>query len=705
MKRLLLSLILLVVLASSASSVSGLQEVWTFTDTDFWSMTVDDNFEYVYSGGVDNVLRKINATDATEIWNFTGHTSLVNTIETDDNGNIYSGSWDDTIRKIASNGTQLWKYTGHSNRVYGIVIGNNNEYVYSVASDDTVRKLNASDGSEIWVNTDSPGDTIDIDIDNAGNLYVAGSNIFMKIDSNGNQIWNYTEEDGRAVYSDSSVFLGTDNGNLIKLDSSDGSVLWDKSIFDSLFIHSMDADPDGYIYMGGSNGLAAKASSDGNIVWKTSLHSRRVTDIVIDNNGNIYTSSLDETIKKTLDECGDNNLSTKCLCVPNLNDWENITTEITTEYCVVNDTLILNNGTIDVGIDKRIDLIDGSKLYGDSTHLVSESYYGSPSKKFNISGNSTIENLSIDCYGDRSGRIDNNEDTYFSMKNVNITGCSVNIYGMQDVNFENVVDSGRLYIDDVYNLTVSSSIFNMDDEITIRGDSNVYFTDNIINRTSGSTIIELYETYSSNIYTEFSNNTINGNVIAEEDYSNIYNFYDNTFYNSVIGLYSDNVEFIGNTLDDNSYYYMRYSNSVSDYADNMKLNYKDNNGRIRGDTSFIGDTINFTYDKYVELLYDEMTFEEDFLVNVSDVMQFSNDWVYVDNESGFNQPATITFKNITDPTQYYPTKDGIFCQGTGDCENITYGTDSIEFDVSGFSNYSYENNTPTQHSNSCRSRE
>ena len=79
-----------------------------------------------------------------------------------------------------------------------------------------------------------------------------------------------------------------------------------------------------------------------------------------------------------------------------------------------------------------------------------------------------------------------------------------------------------------------------------------------------------------------------------------------------------------------------------------------------------------------------------FIENISDVMKKDN-WVYVDNESGFNQPATITFKSVNNPKQKNLLKDGEFCV---DCENITYGTDTIEFDVSGFSNYSYENNTP-----------
>ena len=63
-------------------------------------------------------------------------------------------------------------------------------------------------------------------------------------------------------------------------------------------------------------------------------------------------------------------------------------------------------------------------------------------------------------------------------------------------------------------------------------------------------------------------------------------------------------------------------------------------------------------------------------------------FVFVRPSSPANVPATIQFKEVTQPEEATLLKDGEECGG--DCLNVTLGADTITFDVLGWSNYSYE---------------
>ncbi len=53
-------------------------------------------------------------------WEFKGHTGNVNSVAVDKEGNVYSGSYDNTVRKISSEGTELWQFKGHT--MYTVVV-------------------------------------------------------------------------------------------------------------------------------------------------------------------------------------------------------------------------------------------------------------------------------------------------------------------------------------------------------------------------------------------------------------------------------------------------------------------------------------------------------------------------------------------------------------------------------------------------------
>jgi len=122
------------------SSVEYLPCIWSFTGhADYVYAVAVDNNGYVYSGSYDKTVRKISPS-GTQVWSFTGHTDSVWAVAVDNDGYVYSGSDDKTVRKISPSGTQVWSFTGHTGYVYAVAVDNNG-YVYSGSDDKTVRKV------------------------------------------------------------------------------------------------------------------------------------------------------------------------------------------------------------------------------------------------------------------------------------------------------------------------------------------------------------------------------------------------------------------------------------------------------------------------------------------------------------------------------------------------------------------------------------
>ena len=83
-----------------------------------WTPVVEPS---VYSGSQDDSVRKIDSAGA-EVWSFTGHTAAVFAAAVDPVGNVYSGSNDDSVRKIDSSGAQVWSFTGHTGTVNAVAV-------------------------------------------------------------------------------------------------------------------------------------------------------------------------------------------------------------------------------------------------------------------------------------------------------------------------------------------------------------------------------------------------------------------------------------------------------------------------------------------------------------------------------------------------------------------------------------------------------
>ncbi len=85
-------------------------------------------------------LYMLSSPSGSEVWTFTGHTDIVNSVAVDSSGYVYSGSFDYTVRKISPSGDEVWRFTGHTDTVRAVAVDSSG-YVYSGSFDGTVKKI------------------------------------------------------------------------------------------------------------------------------------------------------------------------------------------------------------------------------------------------------------------------------------------------------------------------------------------------------------------------------------------------------------------------------------------------------------------------------------------------------------------------------------------------------------------------------------
>ncbi|HBG4728357.1 TPA: hypothetical protein KQE54_002217, partial [Clostridioides difficile] len=110
--------------------------------------------------------------DIEEIWKFTGHTRYVLSVTIDSQGNIISGSSDNTVRKISTNGVGVWTFTGNSSSVYSVCV-DPKDNIYSSGADKTVRKI-STNGNEIWKFTGHTNTVQSVCVDSQNNIISGG---------------------------------------------------------------------------------------------------------------------------------------------------------------------------------------------------------------------------------------------------------------------------------------------------------------------------------------------------------------------------------------------------------------------------------------------------------------------------------------------------------------------------------------------------
>ncbi|WP_424015041.1 WD40 repeat domain-containing protein [Halorubrum xinjiangense] len=248
----------------------------------------DGDYVYATSGGSSDI-RKLDATDGSEIWTFSGHSDNVYAAAVSPDGeSVYSSSRDYTIRKLdTSDGSQIWSYGDVSDSA--LTLSADDDAVYAGFNDQTVRKIDAETGTEEWVFTGHGNSVRDVVVD-GDYVYSVSSdgNVFQIDATDGSEIWNH-QPNGEGVYSvvtspdGEHIYVGTNGDTVYKLNSNDGSQIWSKIVHTSS-VFDLDISNDGnYVYSASFDGTAAKLdAADGSEIWKVDPGVSSLRSLAID---------------------------------------------------------------------------------------------------------------------------------------------------------------------------------------------------------------------------------------------------------------------------------------------------------------------------------------------------------------------------------------------------------------------------------------
>jgi len=235
--------------------------------TDLWRLHYRDGYLYVPNYSPTGSIYKLNASDLTTVWEFTGGGAYY--MDVDSSGNVLfthvnasSGHASyRVVRKVNSSGNEVT--TGNfpldvptATTLYGVAVDASDDfYVASYTTDAPITKF-SNDGTFQWAVTDTnvrAFNTSDLVVDSLGNV------------------------------------VGTDSYALFSVDPSDGSVNWYHELTEEapgasgrsmIYLYGPSADESGNTYWtagfsppsGVDEGwLLAKVNSSGEIVWETVL--------------------------------------------------------------------------------------------------------------------------------------------------------------------------------------------------------------------------------------------------------------------------------------------------------------------------------------------------------------------------------------------------------------------------------------------------
>lgn len=142
----------------------------------------------------------------------TNHTDIITGIDVDNLNNVYTSSYDGTVKKTSLDNL-IWKFDLFNNWVNNVKVSSDNQYIYASSRDKTVRKIDKY-GNQIWCYTDPNNcEIIDFVLTYNNYLYLAGNN---------------NAEDIRNLISTDKIWTSSYNC-ITKLDDK-CSVLWTKQI-------------------------------------------------------------------------------------------------------------------------------------------------------------------------------------------------------------------------------------------------------------------------------------------------------------------------------------------------------------------------------------------------------------------------------------------------------------------------------------------
>jgi hypothetical protein len=247
--------------------------------------------------------RKSNAARATEI-------------AIDSADNIYAtfdvAVGNKSVIKFDSSGTEIWSKTDIG-RARCIAVDQDDDvyvgYIYATAGQVLLRKLDSS-GNELWTITSDNIDHYVYDIKAYGGyVYVAATNVYKLNESDGSQIWAKTIPDVYAMGIDvdsSGVYVACKSSSSSwvkarKLDL-DGNTVWSKLGYTaglSPYHAVVDSSGDIYFSLFDYSNCIIKYDSAGTLLG-TYSSAHYPTHMIADQNGNVYISSSNTPGYKTI---------------------------------------------------------------------------------------------------------------------------------------------------------------------------------------------------------------------------------------------------------------------------------------------------------------------------------------------------------------------------------------------------------------------
>lgn len=273
------------------------EEEWVYTEHTNRIADLDvDSSGNVYSASYDTTIRKINQTPST-LSIYTG-TDYFSSVAVGSDGSIYAGNWDGTVIKLpASGGTPEWTFSGHTDAVLAVSVDASG-FVYSGSRDNTVKKISPT-GTEEWTFSEHTDQVTTVIVDGSGNVYSSSLDTTVKkISPTGTPIWTFsghTVAVGGIGVDDvtGEVYTGAES---VKKLNSDGVEVWSFSGFVGAVL-ALVIDDTG-VYIGVSEDVMKVALDGSGIVWTFSGFSINVYALAIDSSGHVYAGGGNDTIKK-----------------------------------------------------------------------------------------------------------------------------------------------------------------------------------------------------------------------------------------------------------------------------------------------------------------------------------------------------------------------------------------------------------------------
>lgn len=252
--------------------------------------------------------------DASVAWAFDNGTSISNyndgssTPAIADDGTIYYlegyGGSESRMVAVTDQGTlatKIWEYAPGVNLRNAPAIGpDGNIYIGSWHA-DAIRKVRATNGSEIWAQATGSGiSNSTTAIDANGNIYVGTRNEgIFSWDANGIERWKFKQLNGTGYYASpalssdgATLYAMKTNGFLYAINTADGSLKWTEplELTGDGTGSSISIDGDGTVYFTTDTRVVAiiDNGSDVSIKWSVEAEGASNSGVVIDADGTLY---------------------------------------------------------------------------------------------------------------------------------------------------------------------------------------------------------------------------------------------------------------------------------------------------------------------------------------------------------------------------------------------------------------------------------